>query len=96
MRIELQLALDTALDLHRVAGRDPASHRTSPAAPLRAAVEALGLSLHPVHPGASHPLLAPFFYIDLPGAASAEAVIERLQKTTGVEAAYLRPAAEPP
>lgn len=87
MRIELQLTADTA-DAVRTA-RGGRGH--SGAARLEAVLRAHGSALQPVHPGAVHPVLAPFFFADVADEAAATEVVEQLRGMEGVEAAYLRP-----
>lgn len=97
MRIELQLDPETALDLHRVASAAGAAGKASPGASVWKAAKALGVALQPVHPGQSHPLLAPFFFIEVPDdGAHAQRIVDRLKKVKGVEAAYIRPSNEAP
>ena len=97
MRIEVQIDLQTALALQGIAGGGIEATKGSPAAAVWKAAQALGVTLQPVHPGQSHALLAPFFFIELPDDPDfARRVIERLRKVNGVEAAYVRPSNEPP
>ena len=92
MQVEVQLQPDVALDLHQqVEHREKASPSRSRAADLKQAVEELGLKLEPMHPGQSHPLLVPYFMIEVPDRQTAERVIHRLTQHQAVEAAYLRP-----
>jgi hypothetical protein len=96
MRIELQFDQETALDLHRVTSAGDAAKASPGAAALKTA-NALGVQLQPVHPGQTHPLLAPFFFIEVPDDdASARRIIDRFRKLKGVEAAYIRPSNEAP
>jgi hypothetical protein len=44
-----------------------------------------------LHPGREDPLLAPYFTVEVPDAATAERVIAGLQNCEAVEAAYLKP-----
>ena len=97
MRIELQLDQETALDLHRVGSAAAGGDHASPGAAVWRAAKALGVTLQPVHPGQSHPLLAPFFFIEVPGeGARAQRIVNRLEKVKGVEAVYIRPSNEAP
>ncbi|HEY0546891.1 MAG TPA: hypothetical protein VGC91_16040 [Pyrinomonadaceae bacterium] len=93
MRVEIQVQADAALDLHgqQAESKQGASQSSSGAAELKKEVEALGLKLEPVHPGQTHPLLAPYFMIEVPDRQTAERVIDRLSQHKIVEAAYLRP-----
>lgn len=97
MRIELQLDLDTAIDLQRLLSEPEGRREPSAAEGLHRAARRLGLELHPTHPGQSHPLLAPFFFVEVQGDARRAAhVAEQLRHERGVEAAYVRPADQPP
>ena len=93
MRVEVQLQPEAALALHnRQAGkRRGASETESGAYKLRHDLEKMGLKLEPVHPGQTHPLLAPFFMIEVPDRQTAERVIDHLSKYKMVEGAYLGP-----
>ena len=55
-----------------------------------------GLSLHAMHPDVNDPSLSAYFDIEAPDETTAQQLIERLQQNAAVEAAYLKPAAEPP
>ena len=63
---------------------------------LRQAVADLGVELQPMHPGVRDPQLARYFVLEVPDSATAEQAIARLRGTPSVEAAYVKPAAEPP
>jgi aspartate aminotransferase-like enzyme len=93
MRVEVQVQQDAALDLHEQQGGPEAraSRSKSGASKLKKEIEKLGLKLEPVHPGQTHPLLTPYFMIEVPDRQTAERVIDRLTKNKIVEAAYLRP-----
>jgi hypothetical protein len=56
----------------------------------------LGMVLMPVHHGATDPLLAPYFTIEVQDMEQAEKVIQRLRQISVVEAAYIKPPAELP
>ena len=55
----------------------------------------LGIDMKPLHPGVEDPLLAGYFFADVPDADTAR-VVARLQKSSSVEAAYLKPPDELP
>ena len=79
----------------------PALHDEASEAPdvaeLRARLDQLGVSLAATHPGSDEPSLAPFFTVELPDDAELLArVLEILQESPAVEAAYVKPADEPP
>lgn len=101
MRVDIQVQLDTALDLHKQLGqpkkgtsqgKSSASElNKESASELNKEIEKMGLKIEPIHPGQTHPLLAPYFMIEVPDRQTAERVIDRLTKNKIVEAAYLRP-----
>lgn len=94
IRVEVQLKLDTALELQlegtRTTGFNPAT------AELRKELADLAIQIHPVHQGQTHPLLAPFFWLEAPDELTAQQIIAKLMKLSAVEGAYLRPQDEPP
>ncbi|MEO6001362.1 MAG: hypothetical protein ABIN89_31210 [Chitinophagaceae bacterium] len=98
MRVEIQLQSDAALELHhQQAGENNNDSKTlSGASQLKNEVQQLGLTLEPVHPGQTHPLLAPYFTIEVPDSQTAAKVIEQLSKNKLVESAYIRPEQSPP
>jgi hypothetical protein len=97
MRVEIQLDLDTARELHTgAAGARTRGNVSSGAASVRQVARELGVTVAPVHPGQTHEFLAPFFFVDAPDRATAERVAKRLQKVKGVEAAWVRPSDELP
>lgn len=59
-------------------------------------LEDLGVSLDPVHPGAEHPFLAPYFTIEVPDIQTAERVMTQLRRSKAIEAAYVKPPDEKP
>lgn len=63
--------------------------------PLRM-VEALGVTIEPMHQGTSDPDLMTYFIVEVPDLETAQRVINRLQQSTEIEAAYLKPPDEPP
>jgi hypothetical protein len=89
VEISVQLRPDVALALQGMSEAPPEADD------LARRAEELGVSLQPVHPGETDPLLAPFFYVDAPD-EEAERILTELAATPGVEAAYLKPAAELP
>jgi hypothetical protein len=73
------------------------SGTTEPAeAELRKTLDDLGVSLEPVHPGFDDSLLAPYFRVEVDDPEAADRVITSLQQSEVVEAAYVKPADEPP
>jgi len=99
----IQLRDDVARELH---GRTEKSARrsrggraargSSDTQRLLAAVVDLGVTLQPVHQGQTHPFLLTQFMIDTPDQATAEKVVERLQRLKAVEGAYVSPQPSPP
>jgi|GEM_PF-2535500 len=97
MRVMIQLREDAATELHKTYGQTTASlPKKAATTQLLKAVEKLGGKIEPVHPGQTHPLLVPFFMIEVTDQKSAEKIISRLQKFDIVEAAYLGPDDELP
>jgi hypothetical protein len=94
MRVEIQLDLDTARALHTVSKARARGGASSAADAVQQVAQELGVTVAPVHPGQTHELLAPFFFVDVPDRATAERVAERLQQVKGVEAAWVRPTDE--
>ena len=58
-------------------------------------ISELGGSLRPVHPGAEHSLLAPFFIIDVPSEDAGDSLLARLLEMDAVLAAYREPSVQP-
>jgi len=98
MRVELQLDPDAARELHRsdAAPADAASGARSQADAIRQAARELGVTVAPMHPGQTHELLAPFFYVEATDQAAAERVASRLRQVPGVAGAWVRPSDEQP
>ncbi len=63
--------------------------QSAPTAASRMVLEAAP-NLRPLDPGASDPILARTFVVDI-AADAAAALVDRLQQTPGVESAYLKP-----
>ncbi len=63
---------------------------------VQEAVLQLNLHLEPMHPGATDATLSRYYYIEVPDAATADTVVERLRNSPSVEAAYLKPPEGPP
>jgi hypothetical protein len=90
MDVIIQVRREIAPNLRgRVAG--------SPAADeiLRAARD-LGVTLEPLHPGATDPHLIGYFIVSAADFAAAEHIAERLRRCQAVEAAYVKPPDEMP
>jgi hypothetical protein len=75
-------------------------HQRQPATPaaeeLFQAVEELGVTLKPMHPGESDSHLVGYFTVEVSDASTAQRVVERLQQCEAVESAYLKPPDELP
>ena len=96
MRVMIQLRDDAALELHRrlsATGAPPVSNPEIDR--LLEAMAQLRVSIVPVHPGQTHPLLAPYFVVEVPERDTADRVISGLQQFGIVEAAYLQPDPQP-
>jgi len=78
----VQLAADIAASFSKDAGG---------AAPLRRALDELGLTLEPVAPGIDDPHLARYFQATVASDDEAAKVATRLTDVPGVTAAYMQP-----
>lgn len=90
MEIVVQLNQGAATERAR---KTEASSRPEQSLP---GLEDLGLSLEPMHPGESDPALAAYFTVEVPDADAADRAIGALRRSDLVEAAYMKPSAEPP
>lgn len=91
MRVMVQLREDAATKLHQAGDTKTSEQGESETQQLLQATAELGVRLEPVHPGQTHPLLMPYFGVEVPDREMAEKVINRLQRFDIVEAAYLKP-----
>ena len=89
MVVTVQVTPDVARVLQNQSEPIPASKE------LIIVLEELDITLEPIHPGTRDPLLIIFFTVDVADSDSAEVVINRLLESEAVEAAYLKPPAEP-
>ena len=89
MVVTVQVTLEAARVLQNQSDPTPSSEE------LIAVLEELEISLEPLHPGTGDPVLITFFTVDVVDADMAEKVINQLLKSDAVEAAYLKPPAEP-
>ncbi len=85
MQLTLRLHFDEALALQK---REPPSPALQKLALL---LDEMGVKLTPVHPGATDPLLAPYFTVDVEDEAAIDELIGRLRDFPIIEAAYLKP-----
>lgn len=93
MRVEIQLQQDAAIELQKqgIKSAQRSLDRQSPSSQLIEEINGMGLELEPINPGRTHPLLAPFFKVEVPDRQTAERVINELSKNQIVEAAYFHP-----
>lgn len=63
---------------------------------LSRTIESLGFTLEPLHPETNDPVLQSHFTVSVPDSAAAQRLIERLNQSAAVKAAYVKPADEPP
>ena len=89
MVVTVQVKPDVARVLQNQSDPTPSSEE------LIAVLEELEISLEPLHPGTGDPVLITFFTVDVVDADMAEKVINQLLQSDAVEAAYLKPPAEP-
>ena len=85
MRVTVQLDPKVA----RTLSRGEQSNRTC--AELTELLDALSVSLVPLHPGADDDTLGSFFAVDVPDYKTAENVVKRLRPCRGIRAAYIKP-----
>jgi hypothetical protein len=74
----------------RGGGHDPSADE------LREVERAFGANLEPVHPGTADAALASSWTLDVSDPVRAAEAAERLRALDSVEAAYVKPAEEPP
>jgi hypothetical protein len=89
MRVIIQLQKDAAAALQQGQSASP-EIASATRAVLDAAAE-LDVRLEPMHPGQTHPLLAPYFTVEVPDNEASQRVIDRLSQFAIVEAAYVKP-----
>ena len=86
MQVIVQVEPTTARVLHEAA---PAA-RDEDGEMIRT-VQELGITLEPLHPGTTDPVLRTFFMFHLPESDTAARAAERLRQCHAVEAAYAKP-----
>jgi len=59
-------------------------------------MEELELALEPMHLETNDPVLQSYFIVEVPDSVTAQRVIERLQQSPAIEAAYVKPPDELP
>ena len=92
MRVMIQIQERVARELQNHFSHPADSPKIKPnTARLLHVINEFGAGLTPVHPGAVHPLLVPFFMVDVSDQATAEQMIRRVRRFKTVEAAYIQP-----
>jgi hypothetical protein len=86
MQVIVQVEPTTARVLH---GAAPATRDED--GELIRTVEELAITLEPLHPGTTDPVLRTFFMFQMPDSDSAARAAERLRQCRAVEAAYAKP-----
>ena len=89
MIVTVQVTLEVARVLQNQSEPTPSSEE------LISVLEELEITLEPIHPDTGDPLLVTFFTVDVLDSDTAEKVINRLLLSEAIEAAYLKPPAEP-
>ena len=89
MVVTVQVTLEVARVLQNQSEPTPSSEE------LISVLEELKITLEPIHPDTEDPLLVTFFTVDVLDSDTAEKVINRLLLSEAIEAAYLKPPAEP-
>jgi hypothetical protein len=90
MQVTVQVSADVARPLHR---RDPPRAESTALVEL---IEKLGLTLEPMHYGTTDPKLQSYFTVEVPDSTAAQRLIDALQQSEGVVAAYVKPRDELP
>ena len=90
MEIVVQVSANMAQALHQLEPGTPESDA------LVDMMETFNLTLEPMHRGVDDPTLQSYFVVEAPDSNTAQCVIDRLQQTDGIEAAYIKPAGELP
>ena len=90
LEIVVQLSQVAAAELARKTEASPGPEQPLPG------LGNLGLSFEPMHPGESDPALAAYFTVEVPDADAANRALDALRGSDIVEAAYMKPSAEPP
>jgi hypothetical protein len=85
MQVTIQMRLEEALDVQTGQPATPALQK------VLKIVKELGDDLKPIHPGATHHLLAPYFTVEVPDRGIANELISSLLSCQAIEAAYLEP-----
>lgn len=90
MQVTVQVSANVARTLHQ---RGPP---TAESEALLRTIETFGLALEPMHRDTDDPNLQSYFIVEVPDHATAQCVMDRLQQSETVEAAYVKPPDELP
>lgn len=96
MQVVIVLKLDPAQELHQQLSGLKTAESSTDVSELSRVIESLGIKLVPMHSGQTHPILAPYFTVEVPNPESADNLINKLRLLRAVEAAYFRPEDELP
>lgn len=88
--------MEIVVQLNHEAAAEIARHEEKSPEQALPGLDELGVTLKPMHPGESDPALATYFTVDVSDAAAADRAIGALRDHDAVEAAYVKPAEEPP
>lgn len=89
-QVTLKVHPDVAREIHEGLATLPGTRD------LTKASAELGVALRALHPGATDPLLAPYFYVDAAGPEKAIRVRDRFLRCGAVEGSYIKPPDAPP
>jgi hypothetical protein len=90
MQVTVQVSVDVAQALHQ--GSPP----TAESEELLKTIGTFGLALEPMHRDTDDPNLQSYFTVEVPDHATAQRVMNRLQQSESVKAAYVKPPDELP
>jgi hypothetical protein len=85
MQVTVQVSADVARALHQL------GPPTAESEGLLMMTETLGLTLKRMHPDTDDPNLQSYFIVEVPDHATAQHVMNRLQHSEAVKAAYVKP-----
>jgi hypothetical protein len=85
MQVTVQVSSDVARALHR---RGPS---TAESGDLLRLIEMVGCALEPMHRDTDDPNLQTYFIVEVPDHATAQRVMNRLEQSKAVKAAYIKP-----
>jgi hypothetical protein len=90
MQVTIKMRLEEALTFQTGQPKTPALEQ------ILTIIREKGGELKPIYPGAGHPLLAPYFSVEVPDLTIAKELIGQLLDCPAIEAAYLTPRPELP